>query len=139
MTTVTRAPAPQITDKAFQSAVGAVDLGKPNGPALAAFLASGIGVAFLGLFTTLAQIHSGFKALMDLDKNLGLGRGVGPLSGKTIYAIAIWLVAWAITAYLMRGKSYAARPFLVATFVLIGIGLLGTFPVFFESMPVLQK
>lgn len=39
----------------------------------------------------------------------------------------------------MRGKSYAARPFLTATFVLIGIGLLGTFPAFFENFPVLAK
>ena len=136
MTTVTRTP---VTESNFKARIGSVDPGKPNGPALAALLSAGIGTAFLGLFTTLAQIHSGFKALMDLDKNFGFQVGVGPLSGKTIYAVAIWLVVWAITAYLMRGKSYAARPCLVATFVLIGVGLLGTFPAFFENFPVIQK
>lgn len=112
---------------------------KPNGPALAAFLASGIGTAILGLFTLLAQIHSGFKGLMDLDKNFGFKVGVGPLSGKTIYAVLIWLVAWAVLAYVMRGKSYNARTYAIWTFALIGIGLLGTFPLFFENFPVLQK
>ncbi len=116
-----------------------LDVTKPNGPALAALLSAGIGSAFLGIFTTLAQAHAGFKALMDLEKNFGFKVGVGPLSGKTIYAVAIWLVAWAITAYVMRGKSYDARPFFIATFVLIGVGLLATFPLFFENFPVLQK
>ncbi len=116
-----------------------VELGKPNGPALAAMLSAGIGSAALGLLTSLTQIHAGLRAFMDLDKNLGFKVGVGPLSGKTIYAIAIWFVAWAITAYLMRGKSYAARPYLIATFVLIAIGLLGTFPLLYESLPIIQK
>jgi hypothetical protein len=128
-----------VTDEAFQRTVTSIDLGKKNGAPLAALLAAGIGSAFLGLFTTLAQSHAGFKALMDLDKNFGFKVGVGPLSGKTIYAVAIWLVAWAIAAYVMRGKDHRARPFLVATFVLIGVGLLGTFPIFFENFPVLQK
>lgn len=127
----------EVTERDFNAAVGSVT--KPNGPALAALLSAGIGSLALGIFTTLAQAHAGFKALMDLDKNLGLGRGVGPLSGKTIYAVAIWLVAWAISAYVMRGRSYAARPYIVATFVLVGIGLLGTFPAFFENFPVLAK
>lgn len=128
-----------VSDQAFQQTMAAVDLGKKNGPPLAALLASGIGSAFLGLFTTLAQSHAGFKALMDIDKNIGTKIGVGPLSGKTLYAVLIWLVAWAVAAYVMRGKDYRVRPFLMATFVLIGVGVLGTFPIWFENFPVLQK
>jgi hypothetical protein len=128
-----------LKDSEFHETVRSIELGKKNGPPLAALLSAGIGTAVLGIFTTVAQSHSGFKALMDLDKNFGFKVGVGPLSGKTIYAVAIWLVAWAVTAYLMRGKEYRTRPFLVATFLLIGVGLLGTFPLFFENFPVLQK
>lgn len=128
-----------VTDTEFQRTVQEIDLGKKNGPALAAFLAAGIGSAALGVFTTLAQVHSGFKALMDLDKNFGFKVGVGPLSGKTLYAVAIWLVAWAVTAYVMRGKDHRVQPFVIWTFALIGVGLLGTFPIFFENFPVLQK
>lgn len=128
-----------VTDVKFRATIESVAMPKPNGPVLAALLSSGIGSAVLGVFTTLAQAHAGFRALMDIDKNLGLKIGVGPLSGKTVYTVAAWLIAWAITAYVMRGKSYDPRPFFIATFVLIGIGLLGTFPAFFENVPVLAK
>ena len=116
-----------------------VERPKPNGPVLAALLASGIGSTVLGVLTTLSQSHAGFRALMDIDKNLGFNVGVGPLSGKTVYAVAAWLIAWAIAGYVMRGKSYGERPFFIATFVLVAIGLLGTFPLFFENFPVLAR
>ena len=138
MATVTRSPR-DVTERDFQAAIDSVDEVKPNGPVLAALLASGIGSFVLGLFTTLAQSHAGFKALMDIDKNLGFKIGVGPLSGKTAYAVAAWLITWAIFAFVMRGKNYEARPFFIATFVLIALGLVGTFPIFFENFPVLAK
>jgi hypothetical protein len=128
-----------VTDQDLKNVVDSVDQPKPNGPVLAALLGAGVGSIVLGVFTTLAQAHAGFKALMDIDKNLGLAVGVGPLSGKTVYAVAAWLITWAIAGYVMRGKSYEARPFFIATFVLIAIGLLGTFPLFFENFPVLAK
>lgn len=128
-----------VTDQDFMKAIELVDQPKPNGPVLAALLGAGIGSTVLGVFTTLAQAHAGFKALMDIDKNLGFAVGVGPLSGKTVYAVVTWLIAWAVAGYVMRGKNYEARPFFIATFVLIGIGLLGTFPLFFENFPVLAK
>jgi hypothetical protein len=114
------------------------DQPKPNGPVLAALLASGIGSAVLGVFTTVAQAHVGFRGLMDIDKSL-LKVGVGPLSGKTAFAVAAWLIAWAIAGFVMRGKNYEARQFFIATFLLIAIGLLGTFPLFFENFPVLAR
>ncbi len=135
MTTTTRTPNAAIEEELRET----LELAKPNGPVLAALLASGLGSAVLGVFTTVAQSHAGFRALMDIDKNLGFAVGVGPLSGKTIYAVAAWLLAWAVAGLVMRGRNYNARPFFIATFVLIGIGLLGTFPLFFENFPVVQK
>lgn len=137
MTTTTTTPT--VTDEQFYEAVNVIDVGKPNGPVLAALLGAGVGSFVLGVFTTLAQAHSGFKALMDIDKSFGLRVGVGPLSGKTVFMVVAWLLAWAIAAYVMRGKSYEARPFFIATFVLIALGLVGTFPLFFENFPVLLK
>jgi hypothetical protein len=138
MTTLTRTPTP-ATSKDVRSTVEGTETTKPNGPALAALLSAGIGATVLGVFTTLAQAHAGFKALMDIDKNLGIGIGVGPLSGKTVYAVAAWLISWAVAAVIMRGKRYDPRPFFIVTFVLVGLGMLGTFPLFFENFPVLQK
>ncbi len=137
MTTITKTPI--VTDERFRTTVDAIEIAKPNGPVLAALLGAGVGSFVLGLFTTLAQSHSGFKALMDIDKNLGFKVGVGPLSGKTVFMVVAWLLTWAIATYVMRGKSYDSRPFFIATFVLIGLGFLGTFPLFFENFPVLLK
>lgn len=121
-----------VTD-ADQQMLEALDRPKPNGPAFAALLSAGLGSAALGLFTTLAEASSAFNAAMDISKNVGaLPKGVGPLSGKTTYAVLVYLVSWAILAYVMRGKHYPERPLFIATFVLIGIGVLGTFPIFFE-------
>lgn len=137
MTTITRTP--PIADERHSQTVAAMEIAKPNGPVLAALLGAGVGSFVLGLFTTLAQAHSGFKALMDIDKNMGWAVGVGPLSGKSIYAVAAFLLTWAIAAFVMRGKSYEAQRFFIATFVLIGLGILGTFPLFYENFPVLLK
>lgn len=132
-------PRIEITRETAPLPARAAHIDRPNGAPLAALLSAGIGCAVLGVFTTLAQVHAGFKALMDIDKMIGLNIGVGPLSGKTTYAVVAWLIAWSIGAVLMRRTHYAPRPFLVATFVLIAIGLVGTFPLFFENLPVLQK
>ena len=99
---------------------------KPNGPPLAALLASGIGVTVLGLLTTGAAATAGFAKLLNFNA------GVGPLSGKTTYATAAFLASWLVATVIMRGKNYSERAFLIATFVLIGIGILGTFPIFFD-------
>ena len=128
MTTTTRTPNAAIEEELRET----LELAKPNGPVLAALLASGLGSAVLGVFTTVAQSHAGFRALMDIDKNLGFAVGVGPLSGKTIYAVAAWLLAWAVAGLVMRGRNYNARPFFIATFALIAGGFLLTFPLFFD-------
>lgn len=54
----------------------------PDGPLAAALLAAGIGAFALGLFTTLAEASVGFR------ERLILNAGVGPLSGKTVWATA---------------------------------------------------
>ncbi|HEY6201687.1 MAG TPA: hypothetical protein VI056_01465 [Candidatus Limnocylindria bacterium] len=137
MTTITKTPS--VGNEQYSRSVDAMEIAKPNGPVLGALLGAGVGSFVLGVFTTLAQAHSGFKALMDIDKNLGWAVGVGPLSGKSIYAVAAFLLTWAIAAFVMRGKNYDSRRFYIATFVLIGLGFIGTFPLFFENFPVLLK
>ena len=61
----------------------------PNGPAAAAMLAVGIGVCMFGVVVLLSE------ARPDLAGALNLIDSVGPLSGKVMVAIAIWLVSWA--------------------------------------------
>jgi len=98
-----------------------------NGPAAAAILASGIGSMALGLFTTLAQ------AITSIKNALNLYDPAGPLSGKTTVAVVVWLVAWGILHGLWKKKQVAFARVFIATVILIALGLLGTFPPFFEA------
>jgi hypothetical protein len=99
----------------------------PLGQAAAATLAVGIGAFVLGLLTTLAAASS------DVNDWLRFNDRVGPLSGKTIIAVIAFFVSWGALAALWRRTSPRLRPVLVAAAVLIALGLLGTFPIFFEA------
>ncbi|OHD67856.1 MAG: hypothetical protein A2W19_01555 [Spirochaetes bacterium RBG_16_49_21] len=97
-----------------------------NGPAAAAILAAGISCMALGLFTTLAQ------AIGPLKKALNLYDPAGPLSGKTTFAVVAWLAAWIIFGILWKNKQVGFARVFIASLVLIALGLIGTFPPFFE-------
>ena len=100
---------------------------KPEGPIAAAIIAGGIGAAALGLFTTLAEASTDVKDWLDWNSD------VGPLSGKTIMAVIVWLVAWAVLHVVYRGKPYETRRAFTIAVVLVGLGVLGTFPTFFQA------
>ena len=97
-----------------------------TGPAAAAMLASGIGSLALGLFTTLAQ------ALGPVKNVLTFYSPAGPLSGKTTVAVVIWGVAWAVLHSQWKDKHVHFARVFVVTLIMIALGLLGTFPLFFE-------
>ena len=104
-----------------------VAVAKPDGPLAAVLLAAGIGSFALGLLTTLAEASTGFR------DRLVLNAGVGPLSGKTIWATVIFLVAWAILAARLRNRDGLLRSATTIFVVLTVLGLLGTFPIFFQA------
>jgi hypothetical protein len=99
---------------------------KPEGPIAAAIIAGGIGAAALGVVTTLAEASESISSWLQWSD------AVGPLSGKVIMAVLVWLVAWAILHVALRNKPYETRRALVISLVLIGLGVLGTFPTFFQ-------
>ena len=95
------------------------------GKALAAMVAAGVGSAAVGVFTTLAEISPGLKNVLNFYDP------VGPLSGKTTCAVIVWLTAWYAFAHSWSARPPGLKSVLVATFVLIGVGFVGTFPLFF--------
>ena len=97
-----------------------------NGPAAAAVLASGIGCLALGVFTCLTQ------ALASVNDALSFYDPAGSLSRKTTLAVVAWLGAWAILHYLWKREQVDFGKVFVATLILIALGLLGTFPPFFQ-------
>ena len=97
-----------------------------NGPAAAAILASGVGSLALGLFTCLTQ------ALASLNDALSFYGPAGSLSGETTLAVVAWLAAWAILHRMWIRQQVDFGKVFVATLILIALGLLGTFPPFFQ-------
>jgi hypothetical protein len=99
---------------------------RPEGPIAAAIIAGGVGAAALGLVTTVAEASTSISDWLQWSDR------VGPLSGKTILAVVVWLVAWAILHAALRNRPYETRRALVVSLVLIALGVLGTFPTFFQ-------
>src|SRR6266542_770644 len=97
---------------------------RPEGPIAAAVIAGGVGAAALGVVTTLAEASTGVSDWLAWSDR------VGPLSGKTILAVVVWLVAWAVLHAALRGRPYETRRALVVSLVLIALGVLGTFSTF---------
>lgn len=100
---------------------------KPEGPIAAAIIAGGIGALAMGFFTTLAEASAGAKEWLLFNED------VGPLSGKVIMTIIVWLVSWAVLHVAYRSRAYETRRALIIAFVLIGLGVVGTFPTFFQA------
>ena len=103
------------------------DVERPTGPVAAAVLAAGIGAFVLGLLTTLSELSTGVHDFLEFDED------VGPLSGKTIIAVIAYLASWAVLHGLWRRQNPALRPILITTAVLVVLGILGTFPTFFQA------
>lgn len=99
---------------------------KAEGPIAAAILAAGIGALALGLLTTLAEASESVADWLRWSDR------VGPLSGKTIVAVAVWLVAWIVLHLWLRRKPYETGRAMAISAVLIALGVLGTFPTFFQ-------
>jgi hypothetical protein len=100
---------------------------KPEGPIAAAILAGGIGCLALGVLTTLAEANTRIKDWLDVRSD------VGPLSGKTIGAVAAWLVAWLVLYLIYRDRPFETRRALTIALILVALGVVGTFPTFFQA------
>jgi hypothetical protein len=99
---------------------------KPEGPISASILAAGIGTLALGVLTTLAEASATVKEFLTFNQ------GVGPLSGKTILTVAVWLGAWAILHPALKNRPFESRRALVLALIMIALGLLLTFPPLFQ-------
>jgi hypothetical protein len=93
-----------------------------NGPAAAAVLAAGVGCAVLGLFTLLAE------AIEPIHNFMELSSAVGPLSGKSTFAVLVWLIVWVGLHLWWRDQNVSFRAVYIVTLVLVGVGFVLTFP-----------
>jgi hypothetical protein len=99
---------------------------RPSGPVAAMLLATGIGSLVLAVLVILAEASRSFA------DSLAYSDRVGPLSGKTIWAVVAFLGSWAALTALLRNREVDLGKVAIVAGVLIGLALLGTFSPFFE-------
>jgi multisubunit Na+/H+ antiporter MnhG subunit len=91
-----------------------------NGAALASFLGAGIGAFAIGFFVILSELGV-FRAPT-------LYAPAGGLSGRTTFAAVVWLIAWGLLHSRWKGRQIDPRKVFAITLVLIGLGIVATFP-----------
>ncbi|HZM04751.1 MAG TPA: hypothetical protein VFC44_17230 [Candidatus Saccharimonadales bacterium] len=96
----------------------------PNGAAAAAILSAGVGCLCVSLFGLLGDAFPTLSHLFNFYKP------TGPLSGVTTTAIIIWLILWAVLSRSWKGRSLSMGRINIIAFLLLGVGLLLSFPPF---------
>ncbi len=109
------------------AAAGAPEAEPPSGPAAALILAGGIATFCMGLVTTLGEASTGIADALQWNDR------VGPLSGKTLITVLVFAVAWALLTVVWRRANPPLRSTTIASAALIVLGLVGTFPTFFQA------
>jgi hypothetical protein len=99
---------------------------RPNGPVAAMLLATGIGSLVLAILVILAEASRSFA------DSLAYSDRVGPLSGKTIWAIVAFFGSWAALTALLRKREVDLGKVAIVAGALIALALLGTFSPFFQ-------
>lgn len=101
---------------------------RPSGPAAAVVLAAGIAAFTLGLLTVLTAASD------DVSSALTLSERVGDLSGVTTLTALVFFAAWGALALRWRHADPPLTRVAAAAGVLVALGLLGTFPPFFNAL-----
>ncbi|HSR24474.1 MAG TPA: hypothetical protein VLW53_13045 [Candidatus Eisenbacteria bacterium] len=118
MATISRPPAGTTT-----AAVDVEELeDRPFGFTAATLIGGGFGVALYGVLTFVVERFASTQAAFTISKD------VGPLSGKTTYAVIGWLIGWAILVLVLRGRDVSERATYWISGVLVALGFVLTFP-----------
>jgi hypothetical protein len=121
-------PSPGTSSAPVRGSVQRSEAMPSSGPAAAAVLAAGLGCFTLGLLSVLTAAGTWFSDALTLSDR------VGDISGITTLAAAVFLVGWAALRVAWRGANPSLVRVAFASGVLIVLGLLGTFPPFFNAV-----
>ena len=92
----------------------------PNGAALAAFLAAGIGALGLGLVVFLNEL-----GVFEVPALYGPAGGV---SGRTTAGVLIWLVAWVVLHGRWKDRRMEPSGLFATSLILVAVGVVLCFP-----------
>lgn len=98
-----------------------------NGAAMAAIVSAGIGSCAMGGFV-LANEAGIFTAP-------SLYGPAGGLSGRSTFAVVVWLVVWTVLHARWRERNVASAPVFGWTLVLIAAATIALFPPVWELLP----
>jgi hypothetical protein len=101
---------------------------RPSGPAAAVVLAAGLASFALGLLSVLTAASGSFSSALTLSDR------VGDISGLTTATALLFFAAWIVLATRWRRADPPLGRVAAASAVLVGLGLLGTFPPFFNAV-----
>jgi hypothetical protein len=99
-----------------------------NGEAAAAMVAAGVGCAVFGILVVLVALSTAIETLLTFSAP------VGSLSGKSIVAVGVWLVSWFALHRVWKDKHLDQRKTFMTAAILVSVGVLGTFPPFYEAL-----
>lgn len=103
-------------------------LGTPgNGAAMAALLGAGIGSFAMGAFVLANEA--------GLYTAPSLYGPAGGLSGRSTFAVVVWLIAWGILHARWRGRDVAAGPAFGWTLALTVAAAVALFPPIWDLLP----
>lgn len=91
-----------------------------NGAAAGALLSASIGALAMGFFALANEI-----GLFSAPAIYGPAGGA---SGRTTFAVAVWLIVWAVLHNRWKTQQVNAGRVLTISLVLIGLGILAAFP-----------
>jgi hypothetical protein len=101
---------------------------RPSGPAAAVVLAAGLASFALGVLTVLTATSGAVSDALTLSER------VGDLSGVTTGAALVFFAAWIALALAWRRANPSLVRVAAVAGVLIVLGLLGTFPPFYNAI-----
>jgi hypothetical protein len=108
--------------------LAATEISRRSGPAAAVVLAAGLASFVLGLLSVLTAVSPSVSSALTLSDR------VGDLSGLTTAVAVVFFAAWGVLAIMWRRADPSLVRVAAASGVLIGLGLLGTFPPFFNAL-----
>ena len=108
----------------------------PSGIAVAALLASMLGMLALALVNVFTAASKDFNAWVHGVGKLWMpgAAGIGPYSGKETISRVVWLGAWVVLHYALRERELKLSTWLVVFLVGVGVGTTLIWPPVFEYL-----
>lgn len=95
-----------------------------------AFLAAGIGLLSVSILNLLQDLTGGVKG--SVGTFLTLHKGIGPYSGKQVFSLIIWFIAWAVLNKSLVNKDLEPARIMRFAHILIAAAGLLVFPPFLD-------